>query len=121
MSTATKNIRTLLAVTTQAATVSFTSSTFDLSTALAGTISARIVNTSTGPTIAASVRVDLSIDGGTTWRTHDLGLAATTAAAIYDYVFDLPESYKTARVVFAGNTAQPVTVECYGHELTSIS
>jgi hypothetical protein len=121
MATAVKNIRTLQASASNTAGSTTTSSTWNLATALGGVLSARITNGATGPTIACTVTVNLSTDGGTTWRAYDSALAGVTNAGVFDFDFPIPDGIANVQAVFTGNTAQTVTVEAFGHELTSIA
>lgn len=121
MATATKTVRTLQASASNSAAATTNSSTWDLSTALGGTVEARITNGGTGPTIGCDVAVQISYDGGTTWRDFSRQTAGLTNSLTYDFIIDLPPPVKTARVQFTGNTGQAVTIEAFGHELTSIA
>ncbi len=118
--TATQNVRTLHASASNAAAGTTYGTTWDLSTAFGGTIEARITNGGTGPTIPADFVVQISYDGGTTWRDFSRQTAGVTAATSYDFAVEIPPSVKTARTSFQSNTAQAVTVEAFGHELTSV-
>lgn len=121
MSTAVKDIVTLQAVGSQAAAATTTSITFDVSTALGAGISAQVGTGTSGPVIGCTARVDISIDGGTTWRQYDSALAGNAASTLYSFYFPLPDEISTARCVLTGNTVSAVSVEAYGHRLKSIT
>lgn len=63
--------------------------------------------------------VQASVDQ-VTWRDVTRFSAGTAASGVYDFCVEIPAPILAIRVVFTGNTAQPVTVEAVGHELTSI-
>lgn len=121
MSTAIKDIVTLQTVVSQAGGATTTSITFDVSTALAAGISAQVGTGQSGPLVGCTARVDISIDGGTTWRQYDSALGGTAASTLYSFYFPLPDEIATARCVLTGNSVQPVSVEAYGHRLKSIT
>ena len=115
-----KTQRTLQSSTSNGAGSTTTGSGVDLSTALGIAITARITNGGTGPTLPCGVTIEVSSDGGTTWRPWASGTAGTANNAVYDFSFDIPPAVMRARSVFTGNTGQAVTVEAFGHELTSL-
>lgn len=93
--------------------------TKDLTVAYGATITARVTNGATGPTIGCTVEVDVSTDNST-WRQFAQVVAGTTNSAVNDFAFVIPETVLYARLGFGGNTAQAVTVEGYVHTLTAI-
>jgi hypothetical protein len=119
MAIATKTARTLVASAANAAGASTTSAPWNLSTALGAVIQARVSNGATGPTVGCDVQVQASVDQST-WREVTRFSAGTAANGVYDFCVEIPAPILAARVVFVGNTVQPVTVEAIGHELTSI-
>lgn len=119
MAIAIKTARTIVASTTNAAGGSTPSAAWNLSTALGGVIQARVTNGATGPAVGCDVLVQASVDQST-WRDVMRFSAGTAANGVYDFFAELPAPILAARVVFGGNTVQPVTVEATGHELTSI-
>ncbi|EFL53115.1 hypothetical protein DesfrDRAFT_0163 [Solidesulfovibrio fructosivorans JJ]] len=116
----TKTARTLQAPATNAAGASTTGSAIDLTTALGLSGTLQITNGSTAPTVACTAYIDVSNDAGTTWRQWLAITAGLTASTAYTYPFSLPAEILYARARFGGNTGQGVTVECLGHELTSV-
>jgi hypothetical protein len=116
---ATKTARTLQSSTSNGAGATTTSAAWNLSTAYGGVVQARVTNGTTGPTVPCSMTVNLSVDGST-WRQAAVYAAGTTANASYDFAVEIPPAAMYAEVVFSGNTAQAVTVEAYGHELTTV-
>lgn len=116
----TKTARTLVASTSNAAGGTTTGSAIDLSTALGLSGTLQITNGGTSPTVACTACIDVSNDAGTTWRQWLAITAGITASTAYTYPFSLPAEIMYARARFTGNTGQAVTVECLGHELTSL-
>ena len=116
---ATKTARTLQSSTSNAAAGTTTSAVWNLTTAYGGVVQARITNGANGPTLGCALTVFVSVDGAT-WRAAAVYTAGVTANAVYDFVVELPPATMYAQVQFAGNTSQAVTVEAYGHELTSL-
>lgn len=90
-----------------------TGSWVNVTGAYKASILVRVANGSTGPTAPCVARVDLSPDGGTTIYTGAGGayIAGVQASGVFAAMFDLPEDAMYARVVFAGNTGQAVTVQ----------
>jgi hypothetical protein len=119
VATATKTARTFQASTTNTAAGTTTGTGVNLTTALGCTITAKITNGATGPTLACSVEVQIS-NNGTDWKRFAISRAALGNNAVSEFVFDLPAPVMHARTVFTGNTGQDVTVEAFGHELTSV-
>ena len=120
MATCTKTARTLQASASNGAGATTNSSTWDLRTAFGGTLQGRITNGGTGPTVGCSMVTEISTDGSA-WRTYATQTAPTTNSAVTDFEVILPRDVLYARATFTGNTGQAVTVEAYGHELTSIA
>ena len=118
--TATTTARTFQASTSNSAGSTATGSSVDLRTALGCLVTAKVTNGATGPTVPCSVRVDVSTDNSA-WKTFALATAQVGNSIVTEFAFDLPASVMYARTVFTGNTAQAVTVEAFGHELTSLS
>ncbi len=116
--TATKTARTLQASASNGAGSTTTATTWDLRTAFGGVVQARVTNGGTGPTVACTVTVNISVDGSA-WRQYAAATAGTTNSGVYDFVFEIAAPVMYAQVVFSGNTGQAVTVEAYGHEYTS--
>lgn len=115
MATATKTARSLHSATNSSAE---NSSTFDLSTALGGTMAISVANGGTGPSTGCLVTPQISTDGST-WFDMPAFRAGVTASTTYTWVVDLPAAVIKARVAF-GSTSQSVTKTVVGHELTSI-
>jgi len=114
-----KTARVLQASATNAAGATTTGSAIDLTTAFGLGGVARITNGATGPTIGCTFTVEVSNDS-VTWRKLFSVTASVAANAVKDIPFSISEEFMYARAIFSGNTGQSVTVECVGHELTSI-
>ncbi len=116
--TSTKTARTLQASTSVSAGGSQTSSTWDGRTCRGGTITARVTNGGTGPTVGCTVSVNISTDG-TTWRQMQAVVAGVAASTPYDFIFILSKDVMYAQVTFSGHTGQAITAESYLHEFSS--
>lgn len=117
----TKNIRTLLASTSNAAAGTTNSSNWDLSSTVGDQVLwVQMTNGATGPTIPCTATIQWSNDGGTTWFTLTSRSATPTNSAVSVYSISIPQGYKYVRAVFSGNSVQAVTCVAYGHEVTSI-
>lgn len=119
MATATKTARTFQSSATNAASATTTGSSVNLTTALGCAITGKITNGATGPTVPADFIVEISNDNSA-WKTYSKQTAGTVNNAVYEFAVDLPAPVLYARTKFTGNTVQDVTVEAFGHELTSI-
>ena len=120
MATAVKTARTLQASVSNGAGATTTGSAVSLTTALGMLITGKITNGGTGPTLPCAFIVDVSVDGSA-WKQYSRQEAGTTLSVVYEFTVDLPPAVMQARSRFTGNTAQAVTVESFGHELTSIA
>lgn len=118
MATAVKTARTVVASATLTAT-STTTGAWNLTTAFGGVLTMRITNGGTGPTIPCTATVNVSTDNST-WRKFAAFTAGVTNSAVYDFAIEVPAGTMYAQTSFNGNTAQSVTIEATGHELTSI-
>lgn len=119
MATAFKTARTFQTSGTLTAGTPIEGSTIDLRTALGCSVTAKITNGGTGPTVPATVEIQVSNDGSA-WKSWAKASAGVANSGVYEFSFDLPPSIMYARTRFADNTVQNVTVEAFGHELTSI-
>ena len=114
-----KTARTLIAATVNAAGATTTGDALDLTTAWGLSGVAVITNGATAPTAGCAFSLEVSTDG-TTWRPWLSVTAGLTAAKPYPFAWSLPAEIMYVRAVFGGNAGQDVTVECLGHELTSV-
>jgi hypothetical protein len=85
-----------------------TSAVVDNHLGYGATITVQITNGGTGPTIPATLTVNVSADNTTyvAWATDTAGVTASTT---YSFGYQLPPEIAYARVVIGGNTAQSVT------------
>jgi hypothetical protein len=121
MATATKTVRLLLAPVGNAPGATTSSPALDESMALGLVVLARITNGTTGPTIPCDFVVQVSNDGGVSWRDYSRQTSPNTANTSWDMApVEVPAPVSMVRVSFQNNTGQTVTVEAYGHELTSV-
>jgi hypothetical protein len=120
MATAIKTLRSLVAAgTSNAAGATTTGTTWNLTTALGGVMTANITNGATGPTIGGDFVVQVSGDG-VAWKEYTRQAAGTANNGTYNFAVEIPPGVMYARPVFQTNTGQAVTVEAFGEELTSI-
>jgi hypothetical protein len=119
MATAVKTARTLQASASNAAGATTNGTTWNLTTAFSGILTALVTNGATGPTIGCDLVVQISVDG-TAWKEFSRQTAPVTNNAVTPFAVEIPPGVMYARPVFTGNTAQAVTVEAFGQELTSI-
>jgi hypothetical protein len=85
-----------------------TSAVVDNHLGYGATLTVQVTNGGTGPTVPASVTVQVSADN-TTFVTWALDTAGVTASTTYSFAYQLPPEIAYARVVISGNTAQSVT------------
>lgn len=116
---ATKNSRTLLASTSNAAGATTNGTELNLSTAYAAGVIAKITNGGTGPTVGCDFVVYVGESTGTK-REISRQTAPTTNSAVTEFPVDIPPWAMFVNITFTGNTGQAVTCECYGQELTTI-
>ncbi len=88
-------------------------------------IIAQVSTGATGPTIGCSVNLQVTTDGGTTWITQQTRTAGVANTTTYPFEFSLGVAgasgdWATARVNFAGNTAQAVTCQVDASSTTSL-
>ena len=127
--TITKTPRTLVAAATSNAAGATTRGTVDLRTALGGLLTVKITNGGTGPTVQATATALVAHNAGATptaasagadWKTIAvLTGGGTTANAVTEQSFDVPQGAMHMEVEFTGNTGQAVTVEAFFSEITN--
>lgn len=85
-----------------------TSAVVDNHLGYGATLTVQVANGGTGPTVPASITVQVSSDNTTfvTWALDTAGVAASTT---YSFGYQLPPEIAYARVVIGSNTAQSVT------------
>ncbi len=115
----TKTARTLQASATNSAGQTATGASLDLRSALGLLLSGRITNGATPPTAPCEMIVQVS-PNGSTWREYSRQAAGLAASATYEFIVELGPEILWARTVFTGNTAQSVTIEAEGQELSAI-
>jgi hypothetical protein len=94
--------------TTVAAGTPQTSAVVNNSAGYGATITAQVTNGGTGPTIPATVTVQVSADN-TTFVVWAVDTAGVTASTTYSFGYQLPPEVAYARVVIGSNTAQSVS------------
>lgn len=118
--TANKTARTLQSSATQAAGAATTGTAIDLTAAMGLAVTAKITNGATAPTTGCTFRLEVSNDN-VNWKTFIQQTAGLDNNGVYEFVAELGPAWMYARSVFAGNTGQSVTIESFGHELTSLA
>ena len=121
-----KTARTLVASAANTAS-STTRGTLDLNSKYGGTLSIKMTNGGTGPTIQCQANVlvahnaslPTAASAGTDWKTMTSIGGGTANNGITELVIPIPASTMCLEVEFTGNTGQSVTVESYFSELTS--
>lgn len=119
MATATKNARTLRSSTTNTSGSSLNGSTWDLTTAFGGVMTGLITNSGGATTIPGDFVVQISVDNSA-WKDYSRQTAGTASGGIYPFAVEIPAGVLYARPSFQSNTGNTVTVESFGHEISSI-
>lgn len=116
---ATKTSRTIQASATNTAAGSTNGTEVDLSTKYGMLICGKITNGATGPTIPCDMVVYVG-EATTVKREFSRQTAGTANNGVYEFIVEVPPATMFVNVTFIGNTAQNVTIECVGEELTTI-
>ncbi len=117
---ATKNLRTIIAAgTTNFAAGTTTGAAVNLTAAYGGLLTAKLTNTASPPTIAASVYVYTSGDN-TNFKLLYTQPGNVAASTISEFSFEIPPGVMYLRVDVKDNTNQSVTCEAFFQELTTI-
>lgn len=126
----TKTARTIVAAATSNSAGGTTRGTLDLNSAQGGgTLTIKITNGGTGPTVQCLANVLIAHNGtlptaasaGSDWKTIASVGGGTTASDITEFSMQIAPSVMCLEVEFTGNTGQAVTVEAYLSELTTAS
>jgi hypothetical protein len=120
MASATKASVTFQASASTSAGGTTTGTGQDLTTALGCLITAKITNGATGPTVACDFIVEVSVDGSA-WKEFCRATAQLGNNVVTEFSVLLPVAVMHARTKFTGNTAQAVTVEAFGHKVSTIA
>ena len=114
----TKSDTTIIASASNAAGAT-SRGTIDLSSAYGGTVTRKITNGGTAPTLQCEGRVLIShadtlptaASAGADWKTVWRFRGVTTASAVTEQNFQFGPEVRHLEVEFTGNTGQAVTVE----------
>ncbi len=126
--TVVKTPRTLIAAATSNAAGSTTRGTVDLRTAHGGTLTIKLTNGGTGPTLQAEGRVlvahnsgatPAAASAGTDWKKIWVFGGGVTASAITEQSIAIDAGVMHLEVEVTGNTGQAVVCEAYLSELTN--
>lgn len=111
--------RTILASASNTAGSSTNGTEVDNTTGYGLLVCGKCTNGATGPTIACQMNVYIGETTGTkrlfAALVFDLGNAVAS-----ERICEIPPSAMFVNVTMTGNTAQTVTVECYGQHLTGV-
>jgi hypothetical protein len=130
VTTLTKTARTVIAAATSNAAAGTTRGTVDLRTASGGTLTIKLTNGATGPTIQATASILVAHNAGATptaasagvdWKTIWSFGGGTTINAITEQSIAVDASVMHIEVEVTGNTGQAVVCEAFLSELTSFS
>ncbi len=108
---------------------STTRGTLDLRGKYGGTLTYKMTNGGTGPTIQCEARVLIAhndsttptaASAGTDWKTINRVGNGTANSTVGEWTMDI-QSVQHLEVEFTGNTGQSVTVEAYFTEFTSVT
>lgn len=105
---------TFQASATNTAGSTTTGSLQDISLTYQTTVTAKVTNGGTGPTVGCSVTFRWRFTSGGTEYTLVVGPASTSNSAVNEFTFTFPPGATNGGVTFSGNTGQSVTVEAYG-------
>lgn len=119
MATATKTARTLQATTSNPAGGTTVGGALALATALGGLATLVVTNGGTGPSAGCDAVLEISPDGAR-WFEYARLTAGTTPGATYAFHVEVPIAVMDLRSRFTGNSGQPVTVEAYFQEVTTL-
>ncbi len=122
-----KTARTVVASATNTAG-STTRGRLDLTSAYGGTLTLKITNGATGPTVQCTCNVLIAHNAtqpaagsaGTDWKTVFSFGGGTSNSAVTEQSVQIAPSVMQLEVEFTGNTAQSVTVEAGFSELTTL-
>ena len=126
--TPTKTPRTIIAAGTSIAAGTPTRAAIDLRTKHGGLLTIKLTNGATGPNAQATATLHIAHDSGTVpatgaagavWKTlAGIGGGGTTANAITELTYIVPQGVMHLQVEISGNTGQAVTAEAFLSELT---
>jgi hypothetical protein len=122
-----KTARTLVAAATSNAAAGTTRGTIDLEAAYGGTLTLKMINGATGPTIqcvanvliAHNATLPAAASAGADWKTMYTIGGGVTANAVTEIAIPIDTSIMCLEIEFTGNTGQAVVVEAFLSELTS--
>jgi hypothetical protein len=123
-----KNPRTLIAAATSNAAGATKRGTVDLRTASGGTLTIKLTNGGTGPTLQAEARVLIAHSGsatptaasaGSDWKTIWSFGGGTASNGVTEQSIAIDAAVMHLEVEVTGNTGQAVTCEAFLSELTS--
>jgi uncharacterized membrane protein len=102
-----------------AAANTVTSTTLDNATGYGATITAKVTNGATGPTVGCTATVNISPDGST-WYFYASQTAGTILSTAYPMLFEVTTNALKIQITFGQNTGQAVTVEAQYEQTTGL-
>ena len=111
--------KTILASTSNGAGSSTNGTEVDNTAGYGLLVCGKCTNGATGPTLACQMNVYVGESTGTK-RLFQALVFDLGNNAVSERVCQVPPEAMFVNVTFTGNTAQAVTVECYGQQLTGI-
>jgi hypothetical protein len=122
MAIATKVNTQLRASASLSAGSTFTSSDYDVHTAIESAILVLVTNGGTPPSAGATITVNVGSDGSTYPYVLDTFTAGVGTSAAYSFVIQLPDWVMHAQLVVKNNdgTTNAITVQADGDALTAI-
>ena len=122
-----KTARTLIASVSNAA-AGTTRGTIDLETTYGGTLTMKITNGATGPTVQCEGRVLIAhnatlpaaASAGADWKTVYTFGGGVAVNAITEMPYEVGMGVMALEVEFTGNTGQAVTVEAFLSEISTV-
>ena len=115
----TKTAKTLLASQTLAAITAVNVTEWSQTTAYGGLVGVRLTNGAVAPTTAPGVKVFVGESTGTK-RLFYQSTGDVVNGSVNDIVCEIPASAMFVNVTITNGATNPITVEAYGQELTTI-
>ena len=109
----------LEASASNAAAATKTGTGVDLQTGYGAIVTGKITNGATGPTIGCDFVIQISFDNSA-WKEFARMTASVGNNDVNEWAVDIPVAVQFVRSVFTGNTAQAVTVEALGSQITAV-
>lgn len=116
---ATKTAKTLLTSQSLAANTSVNSTEWNLSTAYGGLAAVKLTNGASAPTTVPTVTFYVGEATGVKRKFYTVS-GDTVGSSVNDYICELPAGTMFVNITILNGATNPITVEAYGQELTTI-